>query len=92
MHVPGEGGMLLLLLGTGSGRLQVGGGQVFMLEILYNLLGQLRQHSFGQSLFCCLQGPGHGREERKQRLMNRDWEGHGAQTAVTAGYRGQILG
>lgn len=46
----------MLLLGAGSGRLRVGGGQVFMLEILHNLLGQLRQHSFGQGFFCCLQG------------------------------------
>lgn len=48
----------MLLLGEGwhSGGLRVGGGQVFMLEILNNLLGQFCQHSFGQGLFCRLQG------------------------------------
>lgn len=54
----------MLLLGAGSGGLRVGGGQVFMLEILHNLLGQLCQHGFGQGFFCCLQGGGGLREER----------------------------
>ena len=48
--------MLLLGEGLHSGGLRVGGGQVFLLEILNNLLGQFCQHSFGQSLLCCLQG------------------------------------
>lgn len=52
----GPAGMLLLGEGWHSGGLRVGGGQVFMLEILNNLLGQFCQHSFGQGLFCCLQG------------------------------------
>lgn len=60
VHVPGKAGspagMLLLGEGWRSGGLRVGGGQVFMLEILNNLLGQLCQHSFGQGLFCRLQG------------------------------------
>lgn len=50
----------MLLLGPGwrSGGLRVRGGQVFMLEILHDLLGQFRQHSFGQGLFRCLRGRG----------------------------------
>lgn len=64
----GPAGMLLLGEGWHSGGLRVGGGQVFMLEILNNLLGQLCQHSFRQGLFCCLQGRVE-RGERKDHWM-----------------------
>lgn len=67
MHVPGVGGRAggrRMLLGAGSGGLRVGGGQVFVLEILHDLLGQLRQHGFGQGFFRCLQGGVGLREER----------------------------
>ena len=61
----GPAGMLLLGKGWHSGGLRVGGGQVFMLEILNNLLGQFRQHSFGQGLFCRLQGRVESEEREK---------------------------
>lgn len=73
VHVPGEAGGSagMLLLGIGSGRLRVGGGQVFMLEILHYLLRQLCQHRFGQSFFCCLWGPGEMKKERGGGLVSR---------------------
>lgn len=41
--------------GTALRGLQVDGGQVLVLEVLHNLLGQLCQHSFGQCLLGGLQ-------------------------------------
>lgn len=95
VHVPGGAGGSagMLLLGTGSGRLGVGGGQVFMLEILHYLLGQFRQHRFGQGLFCCLWGPGGEEKERGGGggLMSSRREIHYPR-AVRAGGRGGLQG
>lgn len=87
VHVPGGGGgcpagMLLLGAGWHSGGLRVGGGQVFMLEILHNLLGQFCQHSFGQRLFCRLLGL---RWERERGLLEESHLGHQAHTAAKGG-------
>lgn len=70
----------MLQPGMGSGRLRVGGGQVFVFEILHYLLRQLRQHRFSQSFFCCLWGPGVEKQERRrinEQVGAVPAEGHG---------------
>lgn len=73
VHVPGEAGGSagMLWLVPRSGRLRVGGGQVFMLEILHYLLRKLCKHRFSQRFFGCLWDPGGEKQERGGGSMSR---------------------